>query len=97
MDEMNIYYDEEGDYLEITGGDISDCYFDNLGDGIFNIVNKETEEIKGIAIFSFKARTKRLEEIKISLPFKFKIAIWNQIIRTQQWRLNELEEGIEEK
>ena len=24
---MNIYYDDEGDYLEITMGDISDCYF----------------------------------------------------------------------
>ena len=31
---MNIYYDEEGDFLEVTNGDISNCYFDNLGDGI---------------------------------------------------------------
>lgn len=67
---MNLYYDEEGDFLEITMGDISNCYFDNLGKGIFEIVDKSTKEVKGIAIFSFKARTKNLDEIKVSLPFK---------------------------
>ena len=70
---MNIYYDEEGDYLEIATGDVSDCYFDNLGKGIFKIIDKKTKEVKGVAIFSFKAKTKSLEEIKFSLPFKFKI------------------------
>ncbi len=70
---MNIYYDEEGDFLEITGGDISNCYFDNLGNGIFNIIDKATEKVKGIAIFSFKKRTKNLAEIKLSLPFEFNI------------------------
>lgn len=68
-----IYYDEEGDFLEITGGEISNCYFDNLGNGIFNIVDKETKEVKGIAVFSFKKRTKNLTEIKLSLPFEFNI------------------------
>ena len=70
MDKMNIYYDEEGDYLEITMGDIDNCYFDNLGNGIFEIVDKSNKKIKGIAIFSFKKRTKNLEDLKISLPFK---------------------------
>ncbi len=67
---MNIYYDEKGDFLEIISGDISNCYFENEGNGIFKIVDKETKEVKGIAIFSFKIRTKNLEDIKISLPFK---------------------------
>lgn len=68
--QMNIYYDEEGDFLEITSGDISNCYFDNLGNGNFIIIDKNTKEIKGIAVFSFKTRTKNLEEINISLPFQ---------------------------
>ena len=72
--EMNIYYDEAGDFLEITAGDVSNWYFDNAGKGIFNIIDKNTKEIKGIVIHSFKARTRRLEEIKISLPFRFSIA-----------------------
>ena len=70
---MNIYYDAEGDFLEITSGDISNCYFKNLGKGIFEIVDKNNGEIKGFAIFSFKKRTENLDEIKLSLPFKFRI------------------------
>ena len=71
--EMNIYYDEEGDFLEITSGDISNSYFDNVGNGIFEIVDNGTKDVKGVAIFSFKVRTKKLEEIKLSLPFDFNI------------------------
>ena len=70
---MTLYYDEEGDFLEITFGDISDCYFDNTGNGIFKIIDKTTGEIKGIAIHSFKARSRTLDEIKINFPFKFKV------------------------
>lgn len=51
---MSIYYDEEGDFLEITTEDISNCYFDNIGNGIFGITDKSNKKIKGIAIFSFK-------------------------------------------
>jgi hypothetical protein len=67
---MNIYYDDEGDYLEITMGDISNCYFDDMGEGIFQITDKSTKEVKGIAIFSFKKRTRDLDGVKLSLPFK---------------------------
>ena len=67
---MKIYYDDEGDFLEIAMGDISNCYFDNMGKGIFQIIDKSTKEVKGVAIFSFKARTKELDEVKLSLPFK---------------------------
>ncbi len=70
---MNIYYDDEGDFLEISSGDISNCYFDNQGNGIFKIIDKETNEVKGIAVFSFKKRTEKLEEIKLNLPLKFSI------------------------
>ena len=47
---LEIYYDEEGDFLEISNGDISNCYFDNLGNGIFQIIDKKTKEVKGIAM-----------------------------------------------
>ena len=73
MENMNIYYDEEGDFLEITNGNIDNCYFDNLGHGIFKIIDKNTKEIKGFSVFNFKKRTKNLEDLKISLPFKFEI------------------------
>ncbi len=70
MENMNIYYDEEGDLLEITLGDISNCYFNNMSSGIFQIIDKQTKEIKGIVIHSFKTRTKNLNEVRLSLPFK---------------------------
>lgn len=70
---MNLYYDEEGDFLEITSGNTNDCSFANKGDGLFEIVDKQTHEVKGIAIFGFKARTKNLDTLKFSLPFKFSI------------------------
>jgi len=70
MENMSIYYDDEGDYLEITLGDISNCYFNNIGNGIFQIVDKSTKEVKGISIHTFKARTKNLDEVKLSFPFK---------------------------
>lgn len=70
MENLNIYYDEEGDFLEITNGDISNCYFDNFGNGIFQIIDKETKEVKGIAIHSFKKRSKEVDDIRINLPFK---------------------------
>jgi hypothetical protein len=71
MKNMNIYYDEEGDFLEMTNGNISNCFFDNLGNGIFRIVDKDTGEIKGVAVHSFKARTKT-DNIKLELPFNFR-------------------------
>jgi len=72
-EEMSIYYDEEGDFLEIIIGDISNCYFDNIGNEVFKIIDKKTSEIKGIAIHNFKKRTKNLGEIKFPLPFNFRI------------------------
>ena len=70
--EMTLYYDEEGDFLEIAFGDISNCYFNNSGKGIFRITDKKTGEVRGVVIHSFKARSRDLDEIKFKLPFKFK-------------------------
>ncbi len=70
MENINIYYDEDGDFLEITKGDISNCYFDNLGDGIFQVIDKKTKEVKGIAVHNFKARSKS-DSIQLKLPFQF--------------------------
>ena len=72
-EKMNLYYDEEEDFLEITTGEISNCYFDNIGEGIFKIVDKSDGKVKGFAIHNFKKRTHKLETLKINLLFKFEI------------------------
>lgn len=71
--EMNLYYDEAGDFLELSMGDISNSFFNNAGKGIFEITDKTTKKIKGIAIFNFKKRTQNLTELKLSLPLKLEI------------------------
>ena len=72
--ELNLYYDEEGDFLELNMGDHSEGYFKNLGDGIFERIDKKTNKVTGIAIHGFKNRTKGLKDVKVSLPVKIQIS-----------------------
>ncbi len=68
---MNLYYDEEGDYLEIgIDNKKKNCIFKNLGKGIFEKRDEKTGEIIGIAIMGFKKRTEKLKPIKLELPFE---------------------------
>lgn len=41
--ELNLYYDEEGDFLELNIGDYTEGYFKNLGDGVFERIDKKNE------------------------------------------------------
>ena len=65
---MRIYYDEEGDLLEISIGNPTKCYADEIEPGVFLRKDEETNEIKSIAILAFKKRTKSLKDIKVKLP-----------------------------
>ena len=68
--QMNIYYDEEGDYLEIFIEGQSPTYGEDIGEDITLFKNETTEEVVGVGILNFKNRTKSLQEIKLNLPFK---------------------------
>lgn len=70
---LNLYYDEEGDFLEINIGDYSEGYFKNLGDGIFERIDKETEKVTGLAIMSFRKRTEGLKEVQVNLPMEIEL------------------------
>ena len=71
---LNLYYDEEGDFLEINVGDYTKGHFKNLGDGIFERVDDETKQVKGIAIHGFKKRTEGKKDVKISLPVNIQLS-----------------------
>ena len=71
--ELNLYYDEEGDFLELNVGDYTEGYFKNLGEGIFERVDKKTNKVTGIAIHGFKKRTQGLKDIKLTLPIKIQL------------------------
>lgn len=72
--EMNIYYDEEGDFLEIQIGNYSEGYFRDIGEGIAERVDEKTGEITGLAILSFRKRTEQTKELKIHLPLNIELS-----------------------
>jgi len=71
---MNIYYDEEGDYLEIFIEGSSPTYGEEMGDDITLLKKEGSNEVVGLGILNFRKRTKSLNDIKLNLPFKFKIS-----------------------
>ena len=71
--ELNLYYDEEGDFLELNIGAYTEGHFKNLGDGIFERIDKKTNKVTGIAIHGFRKRTRGLRDVKVSLPVKIQL------------------------
>jgi len=65
---MRVYYDEEGDFLEISVGKPTKCYASELGQGVFLRIDEKSEEVKSIGILGFKKRTKDLKDIKLDIP-----------------------------
>lgn len=70
---LNLYYDEEGDFLEINIGKYTKGYFKNLGDGVFERIDEKTGKVTGIAIMSFKSRTSGLKEVEVNLPMEIEL------------------------
>ncbi|MBI2669487.1 hypothetical protein HYX14_06620 [Candidatus Woesearchaeota archaeon] len=70
---LNLYYDEEGDFLELQVGDYTEGYFKNLGEGIFERIDAKTSQVTGIAIHGFRKRTEKQKEVKISLPVEIQL------------------------
>ena len=70
----NIYYDEEGDFLEITIGEQTECSADEIDKGVFVRKDEKTGEVKSIGILSFKKRAQNIKEflqkVNIKLPIK---------------------------
>ena len=62
---MIIYYDEEGDYLEITLKKSKDTYFNELKKDCAQIIDQKSGEIVGYAVFNFR---KRKNSIDVEFP-----------------------------
>ncbi|MBI2659435.1 hypothetical protein HYX05_05050 [Candidatus Woesearchaeota archaeon] len=71
---LNLYYDEEGDFLELHIGDYTQGYFRNLGKGVFERIDRKTKKVTGIAIMGFKKRTEGLKDIRVSLPTEIQLS-----------------------
>ena len=60
---MNLYYDEEGDFLEINVGEFTKGFFRDVGKGISERIDEKTGKVTGIAIMGFKKRTEKLKDL----------------------------------
>ena len=59
-----IYYDEEGDFLEITFGEPPEIeYTDEIEEGVFITRDEATNGIYSVGILSFKKRVQILNKI----------------------------------
>jgi len=70
---MNIYYDEEGDYLEIFAGAPKENYGEDIAEDVTLFKDEKTDEVVGIGILNFKKRATSLHEILSNLPISIKI------------------------
>jgi hypothetical protein len=72
----DIYYDEDGDFLEVLMGEPPENeYTEQEESGIFITKNADTNELRAIGILNFKKRCHILNEIlkKMNVHFPLKI------------------------
>ena len=65
MGKMRVWYDKEGDFLEVTFRDAKG-YMRDLGEDIFERVDEHGKVI-GFAIFNFSKRDQQTMEIPLEL------------------------------
>ena len=66
---MKIYYDEEGDYLEIFVKKGIPNYGEDIAPGVTIFKDEETDEIIGIGILNFRKKARNFDELELNLPF----------------------------
>ncbi len=71
--EMQLYYDEEGDFLEINIGKFTQGYFKDVGEGVAERVDERTGKITGVAVLGFKKSVHLMKDRRIRLPLKLEI------------------------
>lgn len=64
-----LYYDEEGDFLEISVGEPTECSAEEIEPGIFLRTDKKTGEAKSVGILDFKKRS-CLKDIEFNIPIE---------------------------
>ena len=67
-EKMRVYYDEEGDFLEISAGNPVKCSATEIKPGIFLRRDEKTAEVKSIGILGFKKRSKPLKDFELDIP-----------------------------
>ncbi len=70
-EKMNIWFDKEGDYLEITLGKPRKGYFKPIGnEDAWERIDSKTGKVIGFAILNFSKMFNKPQERQIQLPLK---------------------------
>jgi len=68
---IDIYYDDEGDFLEITiANPPKESYCEDVDEDVFIRRDEKTGEVVGIGILNFKKHAKDLKDILVKVPVK---------------------------
>ena len=68
---IDIYYDDEGDFLEITiMPPPNESYCEDVNDDVFIRKDENTGEVVGIGILNFRKHTNNLKDILAKVPVK---------------------------
>lgn len=67
---LNVYYDAEGDFLEISIGKPTKCIAEEVEPGVFIRYDIDTGEARSVGILNFKERGKNIAEIMSRIPIK---------------------------
>ena len=68
---IDIYYDEEGDFLEITiTNPPEESYCEDVNEDVFIRRDEDTDEVVGLGVLNFKSHTKDLKNILNNVPVK---------------------------
>ena len=76
---MNVYYDEEGDFLEISVGRPAKCYAEEVKPGVFLRKDEKTDQVRSISIMNFKKKSKNLKSINFELPISINFSASNSL------------------
>ena len=76
---LHIYYDQEGDFLEVFFGEPTPCLAEEIEPDVFIRRDEKTNEVKSIGIIGFKKRTsilrELLEKLNLNFPIDFRINV----------------------
>ena len=68
---IDIFYDEEGDFLEITiANPPSESYCEDISENVFVRKDEKTGDVIGIGILNFKEHPVDLKNILVNMPVK---------------------------
>jgi len=63
---ISLWYDKDGDYLEITLRKSKDTYFNEIKKDFAEIIDMQTKEIIGYAVFNFMKQKRK--QINLEIP-----------------------------